>query len=533
MNTTNSPLASVPLFHEGVLTLDLYLAIVLVALFSIFTLDPRVLALLPRSLSLPSSRVRRDNSSPNPLPLPHVSSAIPWIGHLLQLRRSGGRYIHQLILTTPEPLFTIDILSKKLIVANPSLDRALARHVHDTSLAQVISFIGKRSLNMGDEAVRTIAEYDPRPVHAQLFGSSHGAASLAEAATTYVHERLRRQPPVQEVQLGLWMFNVVVGASAHGLWGPQNPWNADKGFMEQFIVMSDCFESLAQPLPWLTARPAYRARELLVDRLMAFHRAHRDSRRVSMAHRINAIAMNDPNWEDNVDYYRCELLEALGLLVTASTLSVWLLRYLLVDDELRRKVVAEVRRLKTVPAAADDDKTSSGRLDLDDIRTTCPHLVAAWYETLRLRVTMVPRIVSRDFTLPMPSSPVAVPMKKHDVVLLPMLPFNLDAATWGPDAASFRAERFVDAASGRLSTQLTRKVRGFGVAGNLCPGRAFGSDAAMAAAATLLRDFDVEGVTGQAFPEPRAMRGANVGFERLAGDVRARLVRVGCRTDWP
>ncbi|PNY26785.1 Uncharacterized protein TCAP_03306 [Tolypocladium capitatum] len=293
--------------------------------------------------------------------------------------------------------------------------------------------------------------------------------------------------------------------------------------------MSDCFESLSRPLPWLTARPAYRARELLVDRLMSFHRAHRDGLEASMAHRINAIAMNDAGWEENVDYYRCELLEALGLLATASTLSVWLMRYLLVDDALRREVVAQVRRLHTVtvPGDAADETSSSGILDLEDVRTTCPHLVAAWYETLRLRVTVVPRVVSRDFTLAMSSSPAAVPIKKHDVILLPMLSFNMDAVTWGPDAASFRAERFIDAASGRLSTQLTRKVRGFGVAGNLCPGRTFGFETAMAATATLLRDFDVGSVTGAAFPEPRAMRGTNVGFERLADDVQARLVRVG------
>lgn len=236
MNTTNThpPLTSVPLFHEGVLALDLHLAIVLVALFSIFTFAPRVFALLPKSLSLPSRQACKDGSNS----IPHVSSAVPWIGHLLGLRRSGGRYIQQLILATPSPVFTINILSKKLIVASPSLDRALARHVHDTSVSQVISFIGKRSLDMADGAVRTIAEYDPRPVHSRLFAGPDGAASLAEAATTYVHERLRGQPRAQEVQLGLWMFNLVVGASAHALWGPQNPWNTDREFMEQFMQVS-------------------------------------------------------------------------------------------------------------------------------------------------------------------------------------------------------------------------------------------------------------------------------------------------------
>ncbi|PNY26784.1 Uncharacterized protein TCAP_03307 [Tolypocladium capitatum] len=233
MNTTGPPLTSVPLFHEGVLALDLYLAVVLVTLLSASTLAPRVFSFLPKSPSLASSQVRGDNSNYDPLP--HVSSTIPWVGHLLNLQRSGGRYVHQLILATPSPIFTINILSKRLIVANPSLDRALTRHVHDTSVSQVISFIGRRSLGMADEAVRAIAEHDPRPVHSQLFARSHGAASLAEAASTYVHERLRGQPPVQEVRLGLLLFDVVVGASAHALWGPQNPWNADKEFMEQFM----------------------------------------------------------------------------------------------------------------------------------------------------------------------------------------------------------------------------------------------------------------------------------------------------------
>lgn len=281
----------------------------------------------------------------------------------------------------------------------------------------------------------------------------------------------------------------------------------------------------------LTSRRAYQARQFLVEELMAFHRKHRQGREKSVAHRINAIAMSEQDWENNVDYYRCELLEALGLLPTAGTLSVWLVRHLLADAELRRKVVEEVRRLQL--AKGDDEcggDTSSdsccppsGRLDLSEIRTRCPHLVAAWHETLRLHVTAVPRVATNDFELSVPSRPTPVAVREDDVILLPMLSFNLDPQTWGPDAGTFSAERFIDG-SGRLSQQRTRKVRGFGVAGNLCPGRNFGFDTVMASVAALLREFDVESVP---YPAPTATTGINVGFERLADDVPVRLTRIG------
>lgn len=266
-------------------------------------------------------------------------------------------------------------------------------------------------------------------------------------------------------------------------------------------------------MAWVTARPAYRARRFLVARLAAFHREHGQSLEASVAHRINAIAMSSPGWRDDADYYRCELLEALGLLATASTLSAWLVRHLLAEPGLRRRVVEQVRRLATDGA--------TGRPDLGDVRASCPHLAAAWYETLRLHVTVVPRMATAGFALPVPSRAAPVAVREGDVLLLPMLSSNLDAKTWGPDAAAFSAERFLDAAR-RLDSSRARRVRGFGVAGNLCPGRSFGFDAAMAAVATTLRDFDVQSPPCAA-PAPRP--GLSIGFERLADDVSVRLTR--------
>lgn len=224
---------------QDVLPLDLRLAVALLALLSVpfalwaIGLLTRMLAGLQcwRLAGLQCwrlAKVRPDRP-------PHVSSVIPVLGHALELRRRGARYLHQLITNTRAEIFTIDVLFKRVLVVNPSLDRALAKHVHDTSLARVVSIFGQQSLELSDKAVRIIAQYDPRPVHSQLFAAFQGSATLADSAACYIHGRTQSQPCEQQVPIGQWLFDLVVGASAHALWGPQNPWGTDREFMRQFV----------------------------------------------------------------------------------------------------------------------------------------------------------------------------------------------------------------------------------------------------------------------------------------------------------
>lgn len=217
------------------------------------------------------------------------------------------------------------------------------------------------------------------------------------------------------------------------------------------------------------------------------------------------------------------MVSALGLLATPSTLSVWLVRHLLAaSPEILAKVVAEVDLLGDVPGQS----TGFPRLDLSGIRARCPWLVASWYESLRLHMTGVPRLARHAFTLTTPTtSPLSV--SQGDIFLLPMCASNLDTTLWGTDAASFRPGRFIQSHDGSLNNSLIRKVRAFGVAGNLCPGRVFGFEVAMMVVAGLLRDFDVQAVDEgkKEFVVPPVRRGFNVGFERYADDVEVKLVR--------
>ena len=283
--------------------------------------------------------------------------------------------------------------------------------------------------------------------------------------------------------------------------------------------LSETFDSLSRPFPSITARSAYASRSFLSRRLQEFHHAHRSSRVRTVAHAINVIAHSDPQWETNPDYFNIEMVSALGLLATPSTLSVWLVRHLLASPKILDIVVREVQQLSVVSG----ETSGLPRLDLTDVRELCPWLVAAWYETLRLHMTGVPRLARHAFDLALPDSdPISV--SQGDIFLLPMSASNRDPELWGTHAEAFNPGRFITP-TGDLYTTLIRKVRAFGVAGNLCPGRVFGTEVALAVVGGLLRTFEVRSVDGREFRVPGVRRGFNVGFERYADDIEVKLVR--------
>ncbi|KAJ4261617.1 hypothetical protein NW762_007049 [Fusarium torreyae] len=493
----------------------------LIPVFLLFSIAVYIIPVLSRgllrSLTLSSSFNGKPFSTNKPSisNLPRLSGVVPWLGHLFGLSIDSTRYINRLIASSPNPIFTINIPGARITVVNPSLDRVLARHVNDTGLAQVLVYVGPRLFNLTQETIKAVFAYNPQPLHKVKFGHAENIVSLNQRSGSYITEQVMKMPDTSEVFIGRWVFELAVAATASAVWGVENPWRMDKEFSNEFMKLSETFDSLGRPFPWLTAHSAWNSRKFLLKRLREFHLQHREARAQTTAHSINVIAHSDPNWEKNPDYYHIEMVTALGLLATTSTLVVWLTRHLLTDAELVQVVLKEVQNLKHVEG---EDKP---RLDFAQVRTECPWLMASWYETLRLHMTGVARIARHDFDLVLPDSePIAVP--QGEIFMLPMCASNLDVDNWGADAASFKASRFINEA-GELSGSAIRRVRAFGVAGNMCPGRVFGTDIVFSVVAMMLRTFDVEAVKGEEFRVPTLRKGFNVGFERYGDDVKVLL----------
>ncbi|QPC76082.1 hypothetical protein HYE68_006834 [Fusarium pseudograminearum] len=469
----------------------------------------------PTSFSEKSS----GHGTPSISNLPRLSGVVPWLGHLMGLTIDSTRYINSLIASTTAPIFTINIPFARITVCHPSMDRVLSRHVNDTGLAQVLVYVGPRLFGLKQDTIKAVFGYNPQPLHKQKFGHAENIVSLNQRSSTNIRDRVAKMPEVNELLIGRWVFELAVSATASAVWGVANPWSMDQEFSNEFMKLSETFDTLGRPFSWLTANSAWNSRKFLLKRLREFHLQHREARVQTTGHSINVVASSDPDWENNPDYYHIEMVSALGLLATTSTLAVWLTRHLLTDPELVKVVLKEVEQVKYVEGE-DEDKP---RLDFADVRSECPWLMASWYETLRLHMTGVARIARHDFMLNIPGSePIAVP--QGEIFMLPMCASNLDVDIWGPDAAVFKASRFIDK-EGQVSGSAVRKVRAFGVAGNMCPGRVFGTDIVFSVIGTMLRTFDIEAAPGEEFRVPTLRGGFNVGFERYGDDVKVLLKR--------
>ncbi|KOS21402.1 Cytochrome P450 78A6 [Escovopsis weberi] len=213
-------------------------------------------------------------------------------------------------------------------------------------------------------------------------------------------------------------------------------------------------------------------------------------------------------------------------LITAiwGAVTVWMVRHLLSDQLTLRRVVSQVRSI-------DSASLDGGKMDVDHINRTCPMLVASAYETMRLHMTAVPRVAKQDFQVPVmdAASGSILRVKEGDLVVLPMASVNLDPAVWGSNVERFSPERFL-ARDGSVSEAAVRRLRVFGVAGNMCPGRKLGLSAILFVTATVLRTFDIEPAAGDVrearSPPPEASPELGIGLERVGGDVQATIRRI-------
>lgn len=172
-----------------------------------------------------------------PPQLPHISSTIPWIGHLFGFQYGGTAYLNRLFSSTPFPVFTIN-MPFKIIMVNPAFDRNLARHVSDTGLAQILAHVGPRVFNLSRDTINLILNTDPRPLHKVEFSDRHNHQQLTKRSSEFIWHQMNQLPQESEVDLAHWLFGLSVSATASAVWGPENPWRMDREFAENFMYVS-------------------------------------------------------------------------------------------------------------------------------------------------------------------------------------------------------------------------------------------------------------------------------------------------------
>lgn len=125
-----------------------------------------------------------------------------------------------------------------IVTPSPGIDNVLlSRHVlRDMRLSTFAAMaLGKPIFSLKDDTINMMAQKDIRPLLHHEFMRHETASSLLGSALGYLGNALQNLGgQTLETKLDVWLFSLAVEATAHGLWGADNPWCGVEGFMDDF-----------------------------------------------------------------------------------------------------------------------------------------------------------------------------------------------------------------------------------------------------------------------------------------------------------
>lgn len=183
----------------------------------------------------------------------------------------------------------------------------------------------------------------------------------------------------------------------------------------------------------------------------------------------------------------------MGVFPNLINITTWALWHLIGDPELMTAIRAEVDGLAEAsrPSATESrDKV----VDISLVRESCPLLMSLWYELLRVYAanSNITRLVTHDSVF---SGILA--FRRKALIVAPMLPHQHSYSSWGEDADTVRADRFLGE-DGQVDTTRVKELMAFGLPTVLmCPGRYVVFNVVMLNLIKTLLTFDIAAAPGE------------------------------------
>jgi hypothetical protein len=196
------------------------------------------------------------------------------------------------------------------------------------------------------------------------------------------------------------------------------------------------------------------------------------------------------------DAYGLEVGHGLAILTNTVPAAFWFVLRIFAQPGVLDACHEEV--LAHVTSSEDLDGTKFRTLDVAKLKTSCPILLAAFKETLRLhtrgsgaRKVMEDHLLDGKYLL-----------KKDAFVVMPSTVQHFDPELWGSDVNDFDISHFYSPPS-KSSSSYTKRVkpnpvsfRSFGGGATLCPGRHFVTTEVLTLVAMLMLRFTMNPVSG-------------------------------------
>jgi cytochrome P450 len=247
---------------------------------------------------------------------------------------------------------------------------------------------------------------------------------------------------------------------------------------------------VSNPLPWLTARRPWKAREKIAAAILNYHHnggVEQASELIKLRHALYLGAGLSPE-----EYALLEVPMPTGFLSNTVPAAFWTLYEIYSRPELLQDLRQEME-LNALSTRSDGTRV----IDIGALRGNCPLLLSAFQEILRVRTMSTPtRVVTQDTLIA-----DRYLVKAGSLVTMPSVVMGKRSEVWGETATVFDARRFMKGmvSESRLGEREPRRLGGFmafGVSPTICPGRHFASSEILAMVAIMILRYDIAPMGG-------------------------------------
>jgi cytochrome P450 len=247
-------------------------------------------------------------------------------------------------------------------------------------------------------------------------------------------------------------------------------------------------EALRNPIPWLIPLELRAARKIVrqkIEQCVENGNYGKEKQGVTLFERLAFLyeSLEIPR-EGFTD---CHLVAIVGLMSNVINILTWAFCEIVADSELLVSLLAEIEAIV-------DASSPNPAIDVDQIRCSCPLLVATWYELLRTYGdSPVARGVHEDSVFDNKYQ-----LRKGSIIMTPIHLHNFNIDIWGKDAEIFRPSRFLQK-DGEVRQDLVKHLNVFGLPGmHQCPGRYLGMNLTLGMLAKALLTFKFTPTPGEA-----------------------------------
>ncbi|KAF4332089.1 7-alpha-hydroxycholest-4-en-3-one 12-alpha-hydroxylase [Fusarium beomiforme] len=426
---------------------------------------------------------------------PLLKPRAPLVGHIISLFKEGGGFYSRLFKNHRMPICTLPMLNGKLYIINsPDLIQSALKN-NDISFDPFIIESAKGLWGLSQNSVDHIADEDNKKagltiIHSTLMGEPLHRINLSALTRlmTYINPSKTKEA-LEAPDVFVWLRDILTDATTTALLGEKNPLTADKAHLLWTFDKQSML--LAMGVPSFVTKNAINARDEVNKLLLGYYESGGENGKgVSDLMRERAELLRRTGLSNDDLSHMEMMLPWVGVTNTVSTL-FWLFAHVLTNPEYVSRVRSEIEDMTVITVTPGGRKAT---FDVRKLEKDCPFLHACYQECLRLYLHAIGnRRVMEDTKIQDAQGRSYLLKKGVNIQWSPSVA-HLMEEIWGPDAATFRPERFLD-----VSMHDEKKRRGsqlsFGGGKHLCPGRKFASTEILGFVGVVAASFGVENLS--------------------------------------